>query len=338
MNTLSPERLIAIILFQTEIVKTRMDLGEVISRSAELAHTITSADGAAIELAEETDMVYRAATGIASKQLGMRISRVGSLSGRCVDTGEVLICEDSDLDPRVDKVACRAVGLRSMIVVPLKYETRSVGALKVVSAKPSAFLPQDVNALCLMSDVIAAVMAHAIEHSNQVEESKLLYLRATQDALTGLGNRALFYDRMHQLLNLAQRNKQPMAIALLDMDGLKRINDNHGHRAGDAAIRTLAQRLKNVTRASDTAARLGGDEFGVLLAAVQDRPTALKVGQKIAQHLHGPFEFEGEQFPLGASVGVAVYPDDGIDAETLVSRADELMYADKRARKAERVG
>jgi diguanylate cyclase (GGDEF)-like protein len=310
-----------------------MDLGEVIDRSAELAHTITNADGAVIELVEESDMVYRAATGIASRQLGMRLARQGSLSGLCVDSGEVLLCEDSEKDPRVNRAACRTLGLRSMIVVPLKYESKSVGVLKVASKQPDAFHANDIQAITLMSEVNAAVMVHAIEHSSQVEESKLLYLRATQDALTGLGNRALFYDRLHQSLAVARRNKQALGIAMMDMDGLKRINDGHGHRAGDAAIRTLAQRLKGAIRESDTAARLGGDEFAVLLPTILDQKTAQQVCKKLAHQVHAPFEFEGESFPLGASVGIAVYPDDGEDVETLISRADERMYAHKRERK-----
>lgn len=338
MPHLPAERLLAIVLFQTEIAKARMDLGEVITRAAELCQTLTAADGAAVEMADGPDMVYRTATGLASPQLGLRIPRIGSLSGRCMADGLAHVCEDSETDPLVDRIACRIVGLRAMIVVPLRYEDVIVGVLKVVSAAPSAFGDADLQALTLMSEVIAAAMTHATEHTTKLEELEALYRMATRDALTGLANRALFYDHLHQGLALARRQKHPMGIALLDMDGLKAINDGHGHRAGDAALRTLAARLRQATRASDTVARLGGDEFGVLLATVQDVQAAAEVGEKLARQVEGPFEFEGRPHPLGASIGLAVFPDEGMEPEALVALADERMYASKRIRKDIRAG
>jgi len=338
MTLLSAERLLAIVIFQTEIAKARMNLGDVITRAAELSQTLTAADGAVLEMAEGTDMVYRAATGIAAPQLGLRIPRAGSLSGRCVLLGEPLACEDSEADPRVDRETCRAVGLRSMIVVPLNYEGITVGVLKVMASRPFAFADQDLHALSLMSEVIAASMAHASEHTSKLEEVEALYRQATRDALTGLANRALFYDQLRQSMALARRQKRPMGIAMLDMDGLKTINDAHGHRAGDAALRMLAGRLRKATRASDTVARLGGDEFGVLLAAVQDPEAAAEVGEKITRQVEGPFEFEGRTYTLGASVGLAVFPDEGLEPESLIGLADQRMYAAKRLRKGIRPG
>jgi diguanylate cyclase (GGDEF)-like protein len=333
MSPLSADRLLAIVLFQTEIAKARMDLGEVITRASELSQTLTNADGGAVELAEGDEMVYRAASGIAAAQLGLRIPRATSLSGLCVDQGTPLSCEDSETDSRVNAAACRAVGLRSMFVVPLKHEDITVGVLKVMSSRPDAFSADDMQALSLMSEIIAASMAHATQHASKVEEVEALYRQATRDSLTGLANRALFYDQLRQGLALARRQKRAMAIAMLDMDGLKQINDGHGHRAGDAALRALAARLRKATRSSDTVARLGGDEFAIVLATVVDRDAAREVGEKITKQVEGPFDFEGRAYPLGASLGLAVFPDEGIDTEALIGLADERMYAAKRARK-----
>lgn len=333
---LSPERLLAIVRFQTEIAKARLDLGQVIARTAEEAQAILAADGAAVEMEEGSDMVYQAATGIASKQLGMRLLKDRSLSGLCLRTRQMLICEDSEEDPRADREACRAVGLRAMILVPLCHEERPVGVLKVMSRQPRAFRAEDLQTLDLISEVIAAAMAHAEEHDHQVEEARALYHRATRDSLTDLGNRALFHDRLHQGLAQARRGRQLLGVVLLDMDGLKRINDTHGHRAGDAALRGLAQRLRAATRETDLPARLGGDEFAVLLTHLQDRAAAEAVVAKLAAHLEGPLPYGGADLPLGASVGLALYPEDGEDPETLLTVADRAMYKDKRARGAQR--
>ncbi len=334
MSPLTSERLLAILHFQTEIAKARLDLGEVIMRSAEFSQSLTHADGASVELAEAAEMVYRAATGIAATQLGLRLPKSASLSGLAMNLGESLYCADAVADPRVDASTCRILGIRSLVVVPLLHEGGPVGVLKVMARGPGAFTTEDAQALGLMSDVIAATMARATEHAHMLEEADALYRQATRDSLTGLANRALFYDRLHQALALARRQKLPLGIALLDMDDLKPINDRHGHRAGDEALRTLALRLKRATRDADTVARLGGDEFGLLLANLQDREAAMDVIEKITLQLEGPFEFRGQRFALHASLGLALYPEEGRDAESLLQLADGRMYDMKRARKA----
>lgn len=110
--------LLEIIRTQTEIAKAGMDLGNVMALVAERTQQLTNAVGAVVELAEGDDMVYRAASGSAASQLGLRIGREGSLSGLCVRERKILVCDDSETDERVDREACRKVGLRSMIVVP----------------------------------------------------------------------------------------------------------------------------------------------------------------------------------------------------------------------------
>jgi diguanylate cyclase (GGDEF)-like protein len=335
-SALPPDRLLRIIRFQSDIAKTGLDLGEVIERVARLAQSLTGAAGAALELAEGEDMVYRAATGIAERQLGLRISRRGSLSGLCVDQGMPLSCEDSETDPRVDREACRSVGLRSMVVVPLVHREGPVGVLKVLSERPRAFQAADLQTLGLISEVVAAAMAHATLYTAQVETARELFLRATRDSLTGLGNRALFYDRIHQGLKLARRQEHRLGIALVDMDGLKRINDGFGHQAGDAALRILGERLRILTRESDTLARLGGDEFAILLTVVKDPDAARDFARKLADGVQGSFSYDGHPFELAASVGVVVFPEDGTEVEELLRQADLAMYEMKRQRGAAR--
>ena len=326
--TPDPARLMAVIRTQTDIAKLGLDLGAVMALVAERSQELTQADGAVIELAEGDDMVYRASAGIAKAQLGLRLNRSGSLSGLCVAQGHPLRCDDSEADDRVDRDACRRVGLRSMIVTPLKHADTVIGVLKVLSKHPARFSEADLQIIGMLSDQIAAAMYHATKYG----KSELFY-QATHDPLTGLANRALFYDRLRHQLSQAQRAAQPFALLNIDMDGLKAINDGHGHRAGDAAIRELASRLREASRESDTVARVGGDEFAVLLEAGSDRRNAETYSHRVRERFQSPFEFEQTPLAIGASIGVALFPEDGKEVEHLVERADQAMYVDKRSRK-----
>ena len=333
-SALPADRLVRIIHFQNEIAKTRLNLDAVLRRTADLAQLLTRADGAVVELVDGADMVYRAATGLAEPSLGLRLPREGSFSGLCVASGEALRCTDSEEDSRVNLAACRAVGLRSMVVVPLQHESTCEGVLKVLSARPDAFDAADTQTLALIAASIAAALAHAGQHGSQIEEARAFYQLATRDRLTGLANRAYFEDHLRQVLAMARRSGQGFALLMLDMDGLKAINDTCGHLAGDEALCALARRLQAHTRESDVAARLGGDEFAVLLTSVRDRPGAVLASEKLAMGLDGPFRHEGREHPMGASVGLACYPEDGESAEALMAFADARMYEAKRARKA----
>lgn len=156
-----PDKLLTIIRIQTEIAQLGPDLEQVMTLVARRAQSLTGATGAAVELVEGARMVYRAATGTASPQLGLGLERDGSLSGLCVDQGIPLVCDDAETDPRVDREACRRVGLRSMIVVPLFHAGRAIGVLKVLSAAPDGFTDGHVELLGLMAELIAAAMHHA---------------------------------------------------------------------------------------------------------------------------------------------------------------------------------
>ncbi|MGE4505899.1 MAG: diguanylate cyclase [Desulfovibrionaceae bacterium] len=327
---LSAEGLLDIIDVQTEIVKLGPDFSGIINLVARQAQEITGASGAIVELAEDDDMVYRAATGIASGQLGLRLKRESSLSGLCIATGEVLHCQDSDTDERVDREACRRVGLRSMIVAPLLFHDAAVGVLKVASSVPRFFTQDHLCTLKLMSELIAAAMYHSARH-----EISELYHRATHDMLTGLANRALFYDRLRQHLAQLRRKPAPLGLLMLDMDGLKTINDTYGHRAGDAAIREMAQRARTAARKEDTVARLGGDEFAVILPDVQGRDLLHLAAERITGEVCRPFAFEEQELPLGVSVGGALFPEDAENLDALIESADKRMYAVKRERKGD---
>jgi len=325
----TPEVLLEIIRTQTEISQLGLDLGSVMAFVTERVQQLTGASGAIVELAEGDDMVYRAASGMARDQLGLRLQRSTSLSGLCVAQRAVLRCDDAETDPRADREACRRVGLRSMVVAPLNYGDTTIGALKIAAAEPNAFKNEHVTVLELMCGLIAASMSHAAQH-----ETNELYHQATHDALTGLANRALFYDRLRQSLKLADRQSARVGILNLDMDGLKPINDTYGHRAGDAAICETGRRISQISRQSDTVARLGGDEFAIIMADVDSRDSVIHHTNRLADAIRRPFSFENSPIALDASIGLAVFPDDGIEMDSLLDRADQAMYAVKRKRKA----
>ena len=154
---------------------------------------------------------------------------------------------------------------------------------------------------------------------------------AYADPLTGLPNRALFNDRIGQAVRAAERGEGQLAVLTLDLDRFKHVNDTLGHHMGDLLLREVAYRLhRSLQRRSDTVARLGGDEFAVLLPT-EGVDGAKLVARKIVEVLSEPLTIEGHLVDVGASTGIAVYPEHGEDADTLMRRADVAMYSAKRA-------
>jgi diguanylate cyclase (GGDEF)-like protein len=163
-------------------------------------------------------------------------------------------------------------------------------------------------------------------------ESRIQHL-ADHDALTGLLNRRLLEDRLAQALTLARRNEAMVAVMLIDLDGFKAVNDQFGHLTGDYVLRTVARRLKDCVRESDTIARLGGDEFVVLLAGQRSAEDSTVVAEKILGALAEPVAAGGRRFEIGASIGISIFPRDGANAEQLLKHADAAMYRVKEAGK-----
>jgi diguanylate cyclase len=159
---------------------------------------------------------------------------------------------------------------------------------------------------------------------------------AYHDELTGLPNRALLADRLNQALVRAKRQDVPLALLLLDLDGFKHVNDRLGHGAGDQLLRQVAARLLSCIRGSDTACRYGGDEFVLLLPEVDGVEQASQVADKIRARLAIPYVVAGYSITVTASVGVAVYPVDGLSKDALIERADVAMYLAKTARGSSR--
>ena len=149
------------------------------------------------------------------------------------------------------------------------------------------------------------------------------------DPLTGLPNRALFRDRLEHEIGVAQRSGDSVALMFIDLDRFKYVNDTLGHDIGDKLLVEAAQRILGSLRQSDTVARLGGDEFTVVLSSVKDAAHAAHVAGKLIHDLQGAFHIQGNEVYIGASIGLAMYPQDGEDFVTLTKNADSAMYRAK---------
>jgi diguanylate cyclase (GGDEF)-like protein len=152
---------------------------------------------------------------------------------------------------------------------------------------------------------------------------------AQHDFLTGLPNRMLVEDRIAQSTILASRHCSKLAVLFLDLDGFKHINDSLGHAIGDKLLKSVAGRLVDCVRASDTVSRQGGDEFVILLSEVAQVDDAAISARRILMMLTAPHSIDDRDLHVTASIGVSVYPDDGLDAETLIKNADTAMYQAK---------
>ena len=172
--------------------------------------------------------------------------------------------------------------------------------------------------------VTGAVMVFHDVSAARALSARMSYL-AQHDSLTDLPNRILLKDRLTQSMSLAQRHRQKLAVLYLDVDRFKHINDSLGHGIGDRVLQSVAQRLLTCVRSSDTVSRHGGDEFVIILADAAHAQDAIISVDKILLALAAPHLVEQHDLSITASIGIAIYPDDGTDAETLMKHADFAM-------------
>ncbi|MBY0277685.1 sensor domain-containing diguanylate cyclase [Candidatus Binatia bacterium] len=317
-STSRDQRLRAIIETQRVINAASVDPIDVMRVVAERAQELTGASAGIVELADGDDMVYRAATGDAASQIGLRLGIATSLSGLAVRSRSVLHSSDTELDQRVDRIACRRVGARSMVVVPLLDGDQALGVLKVMSGEPHAFDDDDIDTLEMMATFIATSLRNAQRFEAQVRH-------ALYDPLTGLPNRTLLLERLDQALRTREPWPGALALLFIDLDGFKAVNDQLGHAAGDRLLVAFAAHAAESVRLSDTVARLGGDEFVVLCENVE----APQV-DAVVRRLHQAAVASCSEGSVSASIGVAVTRRP-VGAQDLLDRADAAMYERKRA-------
>jgi diguanylate cyclase (GGDEF)-like protein/PAS domain S-box-containing protein len=176
-------------------------------------------------------------------------------------------------------------------------------------------------------------VTHWVAYLRDITTAKLqvtsLRHQALHDGLTGLPNRTFLFDALEKALDAAREKRATMGLILMDLDRFKEVNDSFGHHFGDALLKQVAFRLRNQMQEGDVVARLGGDEFAVVLPSALDAQLAATTARRLLNALEQPFVVEGQVLEVGASIGIALYPEHGTDARTLVRRADVAMYSAK---------
>jgi diguanylate cyclase (GGDEF)-like protein/PAS domain S-box-containing protein len=251
-------------------------------------------------------------------------SSVGSCGTACF-SGQTVITEDIATDPLWEGYRELALphGLRACWSLPIPSNRGDVlGSFAVYRDQPSRPSTRDLEFMSMATRLAAVAIEHRLL-TDQLEH------QAHHDALTGLPNRLLFEDRLGQALTLAARNQERVAVLYMDLDRFKQINDTLGHSSGDALLREAAVRLHACIRKSDTLARLGGDEFTVVVTELKEPKDATQVANKLIDAMRVPFQLDGQELFVSVSLGISMYPDDGLNSETLMANADAAMYRAK---------
>jgi diguanylate cyclase len=300
-----------IVAIQTRIATAEFDLERVLDTVVHEAQRLADADAAVVELPDGNELVYRAVAGTASGYRGTRLEIDGGISGRSLLSGETYIVDDTEHDARVDRDACRAVGARSMVVVPLLHDSRATGVLKVYSVEAGAFGASSARALALLAGICGTALVRA-DLMRELQE------QAATDELTGLPNRRALFNHLELAIARARRSHLPLAVIVLDVDGLKEVNDGQGHHAGDRLLADAATTWRTLVREIDVIGRIGGDEFAIVLEGADERTLA-----EVTARLEG----SGIRASAGGTLWNRLEP-----AAALVARADTGMYEQKRAR------
>jgi diguanylate cyclase (GGDEF)-like protein len=305
---------------QTAIVKS--EPAELVEKAAQAMFDVLAAEAVAYVEAEPGagELVLRAlvARGAPGARPGPLASGRDNPIAQVMASGYLLLAEGRQLPfPWAHE-------LRSVALIPVRGDDSVRGTLCVCCRQPAAFGAEELNFV----QATASVLSTALQRIDS--EARLAYL-AQFDPLTGLPNRALLADRFTQMIVQAKRRASPLAVLFIDLDDFKAVNDTLGHAGGDALLKVVAARLQDAVRTGDTVARISGDEFAIVLGDLVRPEDAALVAQKVIDQLADPVRLEGSEVFVTASVGIAAFPADGADAETLINAADAAMYRAKQS-------
>jgi GGDEF domain-containing protein len=299
------DKLLAIIDAQVHLVGLGNDLSAVMDAASAKAVELTGADGAVVELLEDDAIVYRSASGIAEAQLGLRMPVANSLSGRVLTSRAAALCNDSEIDERVNREACRKVGLRAMVIVPLIAGGEAIAVMKLVWKEPRAFNESEAEIAQLLANMTAMLMQRATQ-----EGPNVLRQRLTLDEASGTANRPFFYEQLQARL----QSSSQLGVAVVRI---------HGIGALPEALADISRRIERECRAGDLVARIGPDEFGVILNMASRRSIVTSQLHRIS------LSVTGESLPgisdaalrTACHTGSALFPEDARTAIELVQAA-----------------
>lgn len=303
----------------SQLASDGRDLDSTLEAILEVAQDAVSCGQCAILLVDDDEGVLRvrAANGYPDGIAGLTIARDAGVTGRCAESRQIVVVNDLEAD---EDYIPGVTGARSEIAVPLVAEGRVIGVLNAESTRLRAYRREHVHTLSVVAQQAAVVLRSA----ELQEETRRL---AVTDPLTGLHNRRYFVERLGEHMARAERYGEKLGMLLLDSDHLKLINDRHGHHAGDAVLQTIAAAFRRALRDSDEVSRIGGDEFAALLLQA-DEALALGIAARLKDELSEatlPSE-TGGPITISCSVGIALYPDDAVDAKALLRAADLALY------------
>jgi diguanylate cyclase (GGDEF)-like protein len=240
-----------------------------------------------------------------------------------------LVLLDLASGPGIDQLTQVRLRLPNLPVIAIGDSQDEAFAMRALASGARAYLHRgEVN-----PRLLATTLANALDNHRTIRElgstrERARYL-ASHDQLTGLANRTLFHEELDRALEVARRSRQKAAVLYIDLDGFKAINDTLGHAVGDGLLRGIARQITRCLREGDVAARLGGDEFAVLLPALDDERDAIVFAEKLLAALERPIPLRSRALLTTASIGVALFPKDGLEAEDLLRKADTAMYTTK---------
>jgi diguanylate cyclase (GGDEF)-like protein len=312
---------------QPDIAKLKQGVRDAVRNTPTVGVTIYQLDGRTLFSTDYTQIGASNAgvAGFRSARHGQALSEIAHYDKFSTFNGE-LVNRD---------VLSSYIPLRSSAEAPLE------GVMAIYTDVSDLNASDDKEELLVTSSVIAVLAAlygilfivvrnadrivrRQYEHQRRIEKS--LRHMTTHDTLTNLPNRLLLLDRVKQLLTSAERYNHLFAVAVIDLDNFQNVNNSLGHHIGDKVLQTLAQRLAGCVRESDTIARLGGDEFVASLPDIKSNADLFQIAKKMLAAVSLPIEAEGRELHLTASIGIALYPEHGKDAETLLSKADMAMH------------
>ncbi|TYL90258.1 EAL domain-containing protein [Bradyrhizobium rifense] len=317
--------------------KSRAELFELVCQAASTGGKFTSTTIALARADSDQLEIVAAAGPSAETTRNVRLSidadrpEGRGMSGTAFRTRQPCVSNDYVNDNRVSAfhAVLQGDGARSGAAFPLITHDRPVGVMIYMSTEHETFTPEFVELL----QRLAGNVSFAIENFDRADEKneadeRIEYL-ASHDSLTDLPNRETFNGLLREAIDAAQRHDHRFAVLFIDLDRFKVINDSLGHEAGDLLLLEVANRLRGALRASDVVARLGGDEFVVILDQCGEIDEVQRIATGLLTALAEPMELAGHECHTTASIGIAMYPANGADAQTLTKNADMAMYLAK---------
>lgn len=253
------------------------------------------------------------------------------MSGTAFRTRQPCISNDylNDDRVRVFHAIVRGDGARSGAAFPLIVHDQAVGVMIYMSTEPATFTPEFVELLQRLAENVSFAMENFDRADAKKDADERIEYLASHDSLTDLPNRETFNGLLRDAIDAAQRRDHRFAVLFIDLDRFKVINDSLGHEAGDLLLLEVANRLRGALRTSDVVARLGGDEFVVILDQCGEIDAVQRIATELLAVLAEPMELAGHECHTTASIGIAMYPANGSDAQTLTKNADMAMYLAK---------